>query len=61
MFCIILIKTLKINYLMNSLIVAGIFVEEGLVIGVIYLIKQLQKKQTRQPTLSKKIIKNLKF
>ena len=61
MFCIILIKTLKINYLMNSLIVAGIFVEVGIVIGVIYLIKQLQKKQTRQPTLSKKIIKNLKF
>ena len=61
MFCIILIKTLKINYLMNSLIVAGIFVEVGIVIGVIYLIKQLQKKQTRQPALSKKIIRNLKF
>ena len=46
---------------MNSLIVAGIFVEVGIVIGLIYLIKQLQKKQTRQPALSKKIIRNLKF
>ena len=46
---------------MNTIIVAGILVEIGLVIGGIYIIKQLQKKQTRQPALSKKIIKNLKF
>ncbi len=46
---------------MNTLIVAGILVELGIVIGGIYLIKQLQKKQTRQPALSKKIIRNLKF
>ena len=46
---------------MNTLIVAGILVEVGIVIGGIFLIKQLQQKQTRQPALSKKKIKNLKF
>jgi len=46
---------------MKTFIVAGILVEVGIVIGGIYLIKQLKKKQTRQPALSKKIIKNLKF
>ena len=46
---------------MKTFILAGIFVEVGIVIGGIYLIKQLKKKQTRQPALSKKIIKNLKF
>ena len=46
---------------MNTILVAGILVEVGIVIGGIYIIKQLQKKQTRQPALSKKIIKNLKF
>ena len=46
---------------MNILIVTGIFVEVGIVIGGIILIKQLQKKQTRQPALSDKTIKNLKF
>tara|TARA_B100000212_G_scaffold255988_1_gene196356 strand:- start:458 stop:598 length:141 start_codon:yes stop_codon:yes gene_type:complete len=46
---------------MNTLIVAGIFVDIGIVIGGIYFMKQVQRKQTRQPALSKKIIKNLKF
>ena len=46
---------------MNIIIFAGILVEIGIVIGGIYIIKQLQKKQTRQPSLSKKIIRNLKF
>tara|TARA_B100001113_G_scaffold197289_1_gene161628 strand:- start:242 stop:382 length:141 start_codon:yes stop_codon:yes gene_type:complete len=46
---------------MNTIIVAGILVEIGIVIGGIIIIKQLQKKQTRQPSLSKKIIRNLKF
>ena len=46
---------------MNMLIVIGILVDVGIVIGGIYLIKQMQKKQTRQPALSKKIIRNLKF
>ena len=46
---------------MNTIIVAGILVEIGIVIGGIYIIKQLQKKQTIQPALSKKIIRNLKF
>ena len=46
---------------MNSIIVAGILVEIGIVIGGIYIMKRLQKMQTRQPALSKKIIKNLKF
>jgi len=44
-----------------SSIFVGAIIELGVVIGVIYFIKQLQKKQTRQPALSKKIIKNLKF
>ena len=46
---------------MNIIIVSGILVEIVIVIGGIYIIKQLQKKQTRQPALSKKIIRNLKF
>ena len=46
---------------MNTIISAGILVEIGIVIGAIYIIKQLQKNQTRQPALSKKIIRNLKF
>ena len=46
---------------MNIPIVAGILVEIGIVIAGIYIMKQLQKKQTRQPALSKKIIRNLKF
>ena len=46
---------------MNTLIVTGILVEIGIVIGGIIIIKQLQKNQTRQPSLSKKIIRNLKF
>ena len=46
---------------MNTIIFAGILVEIGFVIGGIYIMKQLQKKKTRQPELSKKIIKNLKF
>ena len=46
---------------MNTIIVVGIFIEIGIVIGGIYIMKQLQKKKTRQPALSKKIIRNLKF
>ena len=46
---------------MNTIIMAGILVEIVIVIGGIYIMKQLQKKQTRQPALSKRIIKNLKF
>ena len=46
---------------MNTIIIAGIFVEIGIVIGGIYILKQLQKKQTMQPALSKKLIRNLKF
>ena len=46
---------------MNTITFAGIFVEIGIVIGGVYIMKQLQKKQTRQPALSKKIIRNLKF
>ena len=46
---------------MNTFIVAGILVEVGIVIGGIYFIKQLQKRQTKQPSLSRKIIRNLKF
>tara|TARA_Y100001978_G_scaffold195133_1_gene203018 strand:+ start:377 stop:517 length:141 start_codon:yes stop_codon:yes gene_type:complete len=46
---------------MNTLFVFGIIVEIGIVIGGIYIMKQFQKKQTRQPALSKTIIRNLKF
>ena len=46
---------------MNTLIVSGILVEIGIVMGGIYLIKHLQKKQTKQIALSKKTIRNLKF
>ena len=46
---------------MNTLIVGGILIEVGIAIGGIYLIKQLQKKKTRQPAISRKIIRNLKF
>ena len=46
---------------MHTIIVAGILVEIGIVIGGIYIMKQLQKKQNRQPALSRKIIRNLKF
>ena len=46
---------------MNTIIGTGIFVEIGIIIGGIYIMKQLHKKQTRQPSLSKKIIRNLKF
>ena len=60
LFYIILIKNEKINF-MNTIIVAGILVEIGIFIGGIYIMKQLQKKQKRQPALSRKIIRNLKF
>ena len=46
---------------MNTIIVTGILVEIGIIIGGIYIMKQLQKNQTTQPALSKKIIKNLKL
>ena len=46
---------------MNTLIIAGIVFEIGIVIGGIYIMQQLQKKKTIQPALSKKIIRNLKF
>ncbi len=46
---------------MNILIVGGILVEVGIVIGGIYLINKSQKRKTRQPALSRKIIRNLKF
>ena len=52
---------MKRLFFMNTIIVAGISLEIGIVIGGIYIIKQLQKKQKRQPALSKKIIRNLKF
>ena len=46
---------------MNTIIITGILVDIGILFGGIYIMKQLQKKQTRQPALSKKIIRNLKF
>tara|TARA_B100000963_G_C22544508_1_gene633788 strand:+ start:77 stop:217 length:141 start_codon:yes stop_codon:yes gene_type:complete len=46
---------------MNKLIIGGILVEIGIAFGGVYLIIQLQKRQTRQPALSRKIINNLKF
>ena len=46
---------------MNTIIVTALIVEIGIVIGGIYIMKQLQKKQKKQPALSRKIIRNLKF
>ena len=46
---------------MNIPIVFAILIELGIAIGGIYLIKKLQQTQTRQPALSNKRIKNLKF
>ena len=46
---------------MDAPIIVGILLEVGIFIGGIYLVKQLQKRQTRQPTLPKKIIRNLKL
>ena len=46
---------------MSTLIVSGILIEVGIVIGGIYIMKQLQKNQKRQPALSKKTIRNLRF
>ena len=46
---------------MNTIIVTGIFVEIVIVIGGVYIKKQFKKKQKRQPALSNKIIRNLKF
>ena len=46
---------------MNYFIIYGVIIEVGIAISGIYLIKKLQKRQTRQPTLSRSIIKNLKF
>ena len=44
-----------------SLIQVGIFVEIFLFAVVFIWIRKLNSKQSRQPSLSKKIIKNLKF
>ena len=44
-----------------SLIYAGIIVEIILLVGVFLWVKKLNSKQSRQPSLSKKTIKNLKF
>ena len=46
---------------MNYPIICGILLEVGIAIAGIYLIKKLQKRQTRQPPLSRSTIKNLKF
>ena len=46
---------------MNTPIIFGILIEIGIAIGGIFLIKKLQKRQTKQRALSRKIIKNLKF
>ena len=44
-----------------SLIKVGIIVEIFLFVGVFLWVTKLNSKQSRQPSLSKKIIKNLKF
>tara|TARA_B100000575_G_C22515476_1_gene334943 strand:- start:124 stop:264 length:141 start_codon:yes stop_codon:yes gene_type:complete len=46
---------------MSTIFIGGILVEVGIAAGGVFLIKQLQKKHTRQPSLPRKIIKNLKF
>ena len=44
-----------------SLIQLGIIVEIFLFVGVFIWVRKLTSKQSRQPSLSKKTIKNLKF
>jgi len=44
-----------------SLINVGIIVEIFLFVGIFLWVKKLNSKQSRQPSLSKKTIKNLKF
>ena len=44
-----------------SLINVGIFVEIFLFVGVFLWVRKLTSEKGRQPSLSKKIIKNLKF
>ena len=39
----------------------GIIIELFFLIGVMFWIRKLKSNQTRQPSLSKKTIKNLKF
>tara|TARA_B100000212_G_C27259286_1_gene483762 strand:+ start:691 stop:858 length:168 start_codon:yes stop_codon:yes gene_type:complete len=54
-------KKFKKFFSMNTLLVSGILIDLGIALVGILLIVQLNKKQTRQPSLSNKIIKNLKF
>ena len=44
-----------------SLLNIGIIVEIFLFVGVFLWVKKLNSKQSRQPSLSQKTIKNLKF
>jgi len=44
-----------------SVIKVGIIVEIFLFVGVFFGVRKLIRKQSRQPSLSKKTIKNLKF
>ena len=44
-----------------SLIKFGIIVEIFLLVVVLFWVRKLNSKQIRQPSLSKKTIKNLKF
>ncbi len=44
-----------------SLIKVGIIVEIFLFVGFFLWVRKLNRKQSRQPSLSKKTIKNLKF
>ena len=44
-----------------SLVQLGIIVEIFLFVGVFIWVRKLTSKKGRQPSLSKKIIKNLKF
>ncbi len=44
-----------------SLISVGFIVEIFLFVGVFLWVRKLNNKQSRQPSLSKKTIKNLKF
>lgn len=46
---------------MSNTIFGWIFLEITIIIGGILFINHLQKKKTRQPSLSNKIIKNLKL
>ena len=51
----------KVKEIIMNVMGIGITIELFLLIGVLFWIKKMKSNKNRQPSLSKKIIKNLKF